>query len=251
MKSSKLLQRSSDSYDSGIDSPPKLNSTVSSYSVKMLPLTETRQPVAATKSPSFSSHLKIANDTYDQVYSSPSNSNSSALSSASSSSSSGYLMSPLDESGYLVPIINLVNNCCNDSTKLTNNNNNIISFVKSSPANSADTVAQLTRSQSTRSAYTTSSNLTSSSSFYSHFNAGHQYNHPHQYNQQQQNRATICEQQSEENVTENRQNVCIKCNCRLDKSKQILNNNINNNNSVHFEQVSSFIWFLIREDISD
>ena len=233
MKSSKILQRS---IDSQTESMHKINTTVSSYSVKMslpeslllLQQQQQHEPQAATKSPSFSSHLKVTNNTYDQVYSSPSNSNSSALSSASSSSSSGYLMSPLDESGYLVPIINLVN-CCNESFQRTEVKPAIVSSAKAMPAtnSSADPVAQLTRSQSTRSAYTScSSNLTSSSSFYSQFNGGHH-----------QNRATICEQQTDEKAIEYRKNVCIKCNCRLDKSKQNVNNN------VHFEQVS-FLFFI-------
>jgi len=248
MKNSKILQRSIESHPSGIDSSTKINTTVSSYSIKMsLPdnLLLQNEPQAETKLPLFSSHLKVANDTYDQVYSSPSNSNSSALSSTSSSSSSGYLMSPLDESGYLVPIVNLVN-CCNDSFQKTEIKPAIISLAKDMPTNSADTVAQLTRSQSTRSAYTScSSNLTSSSSFYSQFNGGHH-----------QNRATICEQHSDEKAIEYQKNVCIKCNCRLDKSKQNVNNN------VHFEQVSFYFFLLlfayfffclllIREDISN
>lgn len=144
-------------------------------------------------------------DTYDQVYSSPSN--SSALSTSSSSSSSGYLMSPLDESGYLVPIVNLIQCCdtslnkCDIKQKLIQNND----------------IIQLTRSQSTRSAYTTcSSNLTSSSSFYSHFNNNH--------------RATICEKLDDDKSTSVQHNFCIKCNCRLEKSRN-LNNHIE---QVHF-----------------
>lgn len=234
------MQRSSDSCDSGIDlaSSKVVNTTASAYSIKASMMSH------VNKSASLSSKLP---ETYDQVYSSPCNSNSSALStsssSSSSSSSSGYLISPLDESGYLVPIVNLVN-CSNDSFSNNNNNNKSDKLTKSSDQNTPITtnnttttsnnvntittndIAQLTRSQSTRSAYTTcSTNLTSSSSFYSHFN--------------HMNRATICEKLNDD-TRATQKNICIKCNCKLDKSK-LLNNNF------HIEQVSStrFLFFLL------
>lgn len=144
--------------------------------------TESTCTLTTSKSTSFSSECSNSTS-YDQVYSSTSN---------SSSAGSSYLVSPVDESGYLVPIITLTNRPSSFSEKrkpsLMNSNKN----RKNRLSNLIPSCSPLTRSFSTRTAY----NPNKPQSPYSSYNPG--------------NRATICEQ-----ITVNDSTHCVKCNCKL------------------------------------
>jgi hypothetical protein len=189
----------STSYDSGIDNSsssinyssknnqPKISISSSSCSFN--------EDSSVTPSSIFS--IPLSNlENIDQVYSAPISFNLSD-SSSSKNSSYNYLISPTDESGYLIPI-NLINNFNKKITKPQ-------SRVKNT------TNIQLTRSFSTRSAYQSAiNNSTVESLSYG--------NH----------RATICEQlTNEDNFNENIEYIddqdkkiifneyCIKCSGKL------------------------------------
>lgn len=143
--------------------------------------TESTYTLTTSKSTSFSSSECSNSTSYDPVYSSTSN-----------SSGSGYLVSPIDESGYLVPIITLTNRPSSFSEKRTkppliNSKNR-----KNRLSNLIPSCSPLTRSFSTRTAY----NPNRTQSTYSSYNPG--------------NRATICEQ-----ITVTDSTHCVKCNCKL------------------------------------
>lgn len=98
-------------------------------------------------------------------------------------------MSPVDESGYLVPIITLTNRQSSFSEKRKPALGNNQKIRKNRLSNLIPSCSPLTRSFSTRSAY-------NQSKPYSHYNPA--------------NRATICEQI---NVADTSQ--CVRCNCQL------------------------------------
>jgi hypothetical protein len=168
------------SYDSGIES--NASSKASSISSKI----STSSTCSFSTSPCSSSsnvNTKLSsNENYDQVYSSTSNS-------SSSKNSSSYLLSPIDESGYLVPIVNFTNTSEHLISQLDHNSSKV--FLPNS---------HLTRSFSTRSAYqsTSASNNVKNSN-------------------KNKNRATICE---------NNIDYCIKCNCKLNLNDKTRSNKV-------------------------
>ncbi len=151
-------------------------STSSSCSFATASATATNSDSSSTTSPKSSESNSPNEAVYDPFYSSSSSENSNP----SKASSSAYLISPLDESGYLVPIVNF-------------SNGTSTSFAPSS------TPSQLTRSFSTRSAYNSSAPSNPSKKF--NF----------------KNRATICEQigsSRDSSLAELR--TCQMCNKRID-----------------------------------
>ena len=210
-------QKSFESCDSGIDTTSSTSSTSSSinYSVSntskisnfsscSFPATSSNNanndPASSAASTSKPTLNMADHITYDPFYSSNSNS--------SKTSSSAYLISLVDESGYLVPIMNYPINSSENSKAVNSDRPNATPLL-------------LTRSFSTRSAYNSShtSNKKLMSSFISN------------------NRATICEQlvpgEISDGIDELRE--CVKCNAKLKVSQHRSNgNSMSKSNTVIF-----------------
>lgn len=166
-----------ESCDSGID----LSTAISSKNTTMSTSSScsfimNKSPNSELSNPNNDILLSSSNNTdYDPNYSS-SSSSSNANSKSSNASSTSYLISPVDESGYLVPIVT------NFKSNLTNSQQQV----------------NLIRSFSTRSAYNSSAAATTAYRVIKH------------------NRATICEQiggskQNEQEETNQFRLVCSKC----------------------------------------
>jgi hypothetical protein len=144
-----------------------------------------------SKSNNSSCILSNSLENYDQVYFLPS---SSTNSNSSKTGSSAYLISPLDESGYLVPINNI------NSSQFSNEKSTEIAFRLSKKLNNNH---HLTRSFSTRSAF-----------------SGSQFQSKNK--DLKNNRATICEQQITNNaICHTSDDLCLKCNSKLDKQEKV------------------------------
>jgi hypothetical protein len=175
-----------------------------------------------------------SDNSYDQVYTAPSS--SSCDSASNKTSSSTYLMSPIDESGYLVPVVNLN---FNNKISLLNSQNKA---TKLSNGQSVGCNNQLTRSFSTRSAYATSNNGGAS--------AGSSHNNNNQIlsSKFNQNRVTICEPSIERFAASHfgnghgNSNYCVRCNAKLDAK---LNHPRDNRKSVNRFFFIEFYRFLL------
>jgi hypothetical protein len=106
-------------------------------------------------------------------------------------------MSPIDESGYLVPVVNFSN------SQMSNTSSSIIGGNGSSKFGQKSNSNNLTRSFSTRSAYTASSTQGASGLL----GMGNKIN-----------RVTICEQSMMDRFEEFGGEYCIRCNAKLDSN---------------------------------